>query len=192
MTSPMLKQSENLKLLHKCSPLQRKVLLKSANPALVHAICDCITNIIHQRIPITAQQKGVLAKKKNVLRTLANSRTKTSKKRKPSIQHGGDILKTILGSVERPYIIMSITPGKKFLVIPSDMYDRLTKHTVKSYQPEKSELIKSEKEMQSVWDSSVPAHEKVKLCTEELNKSKSLLKTMAEPPKVKIQQQDVQ
>ena len=87
---------------------------------------------------------------------------------------------------------MSITPGKKFLVIPSDMYDRLTKHTVKSYQPEKSELIKSEKEMQSVWDSSVPAHEKVKLCTEELNKSKSLLKTMAEPPKVKIQQQDVQ
>ena len=42
---------------------------------------------------------------------------------------------------------MSITPGKKFLVIPSEMYDRLTKHTVKGYQPEKSELIKSEKEM---------------------------------------------
>ena len=95
----MLRQSDNLKLLHKCSPLQRQVLSKSANPALIHAIYDCITNIIHQRIPITAKQKGVLAKKKNVLRTLANSRTKTSRKKKVLIQHGGGILKTILGTV---------------------------------------------------------------------------------------------
>ena len=83
---------------------------------------------------------------------------------------------------------MSNTPAKKFLVIPSDMYNRPTKHTAKSYQPEKSELIKSEEGMQNVWDSS--AHQKVKLSTEELNKFKSLLKTM--PLKVQIQQQDAQ
>ena len=94
--------------------------------------------------------------------------------------------------LERLYIIMSITPGKKFLVIPSDIYDRLTKNPVKSYQPEKSELIKLEEEMQSVWDSSAPPHEKVKPFTEELNKFKSLLKTMAEPLKGQIQQQNVQ
>ena len=41
---------------------------------------------------------------------------------------------------------MSITPGKKFLVISSDMYDRMTKHAAKSYQPEKNRLIKSEEE----------------------------------------------
>ena len=99
MTSRMLKQSDNLKLLQKCSPLQRKVLSKSAYPALVHAICDCITNIIHQRIPITAKQKGVLAKKKSMLKTLANSRTKTSRKKKLLIQHGYGILKTILRTV---------------------------------------------------------------------------------------------
>ena len=46
--------------------------------------------------------------------------------------------------------------------------------------------------MQNVWDSSVPPHEKVKLFTEELNKFKSLLKTVAEPLKVQMQQQDVQ
>ena len=46
--------------------------------------------------------------------------------------------------------------------------------------------------MQSVWDRSVLPHEKVKLFTEELNKFKSLLKTMVEPLKVQIQQQDVQ
>ena len=34
MTGRMLRQPDNLKLLYKCSSLQRKVLLKSANSAL--------------------------------------------------------------------------------------------------------------------------------------------------------------
>ena len=79
MTSRMLKQSDNLKLLQKCSPLQRKVLSKSAYPALVHAICDCITNIIHQRIPITAQQKQVLAKKKKCVENISKQQNKNFK-----------------------------------------------------------------------------------------------------------------
>ena len=99
MTSRILKQPENLKLLHMCSPAQKKTLLKSANPALVHALCNCITNIIHKIIPISAKQKKELAKKKNVLRILSNSRTKTAKKKKLLVQHGGGILKTILGAV---------------------------------------------------------------------------------------------
>ena len=45
---------------------------------------------------------------------------------------------------------MGITPGKKFLVVPSGMYDRLIKNTIMSYQPGKSELIKLEEEIQSV------------------------------------------
>ena len=84
---------------------------------------------------------------------------------------------------------MSFTPGKKFLVIPSDMYDRMTKHSAKSYQVEKNELIKSEEEMQNIWNTSVPPHEKVKQFTEELNKFKLLLKTMKEPVKVQIYRQ---
>ena len=99
MTSRMLKQSNNFKLLHKCSPSQRKVLLKSANPALIPAICDSTTNIIHQKMPIIAKQKRDLAKKKNELRTLSSSRIKTPRKKKLLIQHGGRILKTILGTV---------------------------------------------------------------------------------------------
>ena len=84
---------------------------------------------------------------------------------------------------------MSIIAGKKFLVIASGTYDMMTKHSAKSYQPEKNELIKSEEEMQNVWNTSVPPHEKVKQFTEELNKFRSLLKTMTEPIKVQIQQQ---
>ena len=99
MTNRMLKHSEDLKLLHHCSPSQRKALLKTANPSLVHAICDCITNIIHERIPITSQQKSQLRKKKSVLRTLSKSRTPATRKKKLLVQHGGGILKTILGTV---------------------------------------------------------------------------------------------
>ena len=84
---------------------------------------------------------------------------------------------------------MSTTPGKKFLVIPSDMYDMMIKHSAKSYEPEKNELIKSEEEMQNIWSSSVPPHEKGKQFTAELNKFRSLLKTMTEPVKVQIHQQ---
>ena len=64
------------------------------------------------------------------------------------------------------------------------MYDRMTKHSAKSYQLEKNKLIKSEKEMQNIWNTIVPPYEKVKQFTEELNKSRSLLKTMTELVKV--------
>ena len=84
---------------------------------------------------------------------------------------------------------MSITPEKKFLVIPSDMYDRIIKRSTKSYQHEKNDLIKSKGEMQNIWNTSVPPHEKVKQFTEELNKFKLLLKTMKEPVKVQIYRQ---
>ena len=45
---------------------------------------------------------------------------------------------------------MSITPWKSFLAIPSDMHDTMTKHSAKSYQPEKNKLTKSEEEMQNI------------------------------------------
>ena len=64
----------------------------------------------------------------------------------------------------------------------------MIKHRARSYQPEKNELIKSEEEMQNVWNTSVPPHEKVKQFTEELNKIRSLLKTMTEPVNMQIQQ----
>ena len=99
MKSRMLKQSNNYTLLHKCSPSKRNFLVKQANPALIHAVSDCITNVIHQEISITAKQKRALAKKKSILRTFSNSRTKNPYKKKPLIQHCGGILKVILGTL---------------------------------------------------------------------------------------------
>ena len=124
MTSRMLKQSDSVKLLHNCLASQRNVLLKSASPALIHAIYDCIFNIIQQKIPITAKQERSLAKKKNALRALSNSRTKTPRKNKLFNSTRWRDIKNYSGhGVEHYCVIMSIASGKKFLVIPSDAYD---------------------------------------------------------------------
>ena len=56
---------------------------------MIHAICGCIIDIIHRKILITTKQKGALAKRKSVLRTLSNSRRKTSGKMKPLIHCSG-------------------------------------------------------------------------------------------------------
>ena len=112
-----------------------------------------------------------LQRKKNVLRTLVNSRTKTSRKKKTFNSTRWWYFQNYSGhSVERLYIIVSITPGKKFLAFPSVIYDRMIKHSAESYQPKKNELIKSEEEMQNIWNTSVPSHEKVKQFTKELKK----------------------
>lgn len=99
MTNRMLKHPHILKLLHKSQPHQRTALIKAAKPTEIHAICDCIKNILHQRVPISSQKKGVLAKKKNVLRELAHNKTSTGRKRKLLVQHGNGFLSTILETV---------------------------------------------------------------------------------------------
>ena len=65
----------------------------------------------------------------------------------------------------------------------------MTKHSAKSYQPDKNELIKKEEEMQNNWNTSVLSHEKSETVHRKLNKFRSLLKTMIEPVKVQIHQQ---
>ena len=65
-----------------------------------------------------------------------------------------------------------------------DTYD-----SAKSCQPERNELIKFEGNMENVWNTIVPRHEKVKLFSKELDKFRSLLKTMTQPVKVQIHQQ---
>ena len=65
----------------------------------------------------------------------------------------------------------------------------MTKHSAKSYQPDKNELIKKEEGMQNNWNTSVLPHEKSETVHRELNKFRSLLKTMTEAVKVQIHQQ---
>ena len=95
----MKKNLPMLQTLYRCSPKERATLLKVANPDLNHGMCDYITNIQHNNIPISWQQKGALQMKKRILRELFSKETETPRKKKLLVQHGGNIFKTILGTV---------------------------------------------------------------------------------------------
>ena len=62
-----LKQFENFKLLRTCRHSRRKALTQMENPALIQAICDCITNTLFKNILFGWNKKGTLTKNKNVL-----------------------------------------------------------------------------------------------------------------------------
>jgi len=99
MTNRMIKNAQLLKVIHDCTPQQRTAILRTAHPELVHAICDCITNVVHNKVPVTTKQRNNLTPKKTVLRRLSNRKTAVKTKKKILVQHGNGILKTILGTV---------------------------------------------------------------------------------------------
>ena len=87
---------------------------------------DCVTNIIHQRIPIIAMEKGVLAKKKKRVGNISKQQDKNPKEERAFNSTWWWYFQNY---AECPCVIMSITPGKNLLVIPSDMCDRMIKHS---------------------------------------------------------------
>ena len=96
MTKRIKKNLSKLQTLYKCSPKEQSALLRIAKPDLIHTLCDCITNIVHNRVPISSKQRGLLLKKKNILRKFSDKKTGTSRKKKLLVQHGGSILSVIL------------------------------------------------------------------------------------------------
>ena len=95
----MKKQYHMLNALNECSPAERKQLLRIARPELIHAICDCIVNVVYGKVPINNYKKCQLKKKVAVLKKLSSSKEPAAKKKKLLIQHGGGFLSTILGPV---------------------------------------------------------------------------------------------
>ena len=90
-----------IKALHSCSKNDQKILLKSAKPDLINAICDCITNVVYGKIPITAQVKTKLRRKKKVLKELTNPKVSTVRQQNLLVQHGGGIITQALGGIAK-------------------------------------------------------------------------------------------
>ena len=99
MTHRMKKHYNMLNAIHQCTPDERKQLLRVAKPELIHAICDCIVNVVYGKVPISNYNKCQLRKKVTVLKKLSSSKEAAAKKKKLLIQHGGGFLSTILGPV---------------------------------------------------------------------------------------------
>jgi len=85
--------------------------------------------------------------------------------------------------------------GKKYVVISREEYELLKSKTKESkiHNPEKQELHRSENEIKHIWDKELPADEKIRLFTEELNNLKSRYDhfTKPKPLKVVIDKDDV-
>jgi len=100
MTQRINKNLHLLKALHQCSNKEtQKNILKTAKPELIHAICDCILNILKGNVSITKYQKKKLLLNKKVLRQLAQRKRNSTYRKKLLVQHGAGFLTSILGPV---------------------------------------------------------------------------------------------
>ena len=99
MSQRMKRNADFIKALHSCSKSDQKTLLKRAKPDLINAICDCITNVVYGKVPISPQMKAQLRKKKKVLKELTDSKVPTVRKKSLLVQHGGSIILKALGGI---------------------------------------------------------------------------------------------
>ena len=95
----MKRNAGMIKTLHSCSKKDQKRILENAKPDLINAICDCITNVVYGKVPISSQQKSQLRKKKKVLKELTDPKVSTVRRKSLLVQHGGNIILKALGGI---------------------------------------------------------------------------------------------
>lgn len=93
-----IKYYKVLRKLHKVSAKKRTDWLKkNCSKEFLDCICISCKNILKGNVPLTAKEKKLLARKKKLLRKLANE--KTSLKTKKAIVQKGGFLGALLGPV---------------------------------------------------------------------------------------------
>ena len=95
------KNHDFLKLLVKCTPAQRKAILKVTDDALVRTICECILNVLKETVPVSKPAKRKLLAHKKSLIALAEKSTPIETKKKFLVQQGGNFLSVLLPPVLR-------------------------------------------------------------------------------------------
>jgi len=90
MSNRLRDNIELLKLLKKAkTPSQRNAIIEVAGNDLVYAICECIQNVLEGNVRLTSKRKAELAVYVDVLRDLADRKTKVEQKKKILKQKGG-------------------------------------------------------------------------------------------------------
>ena len=77
----------------------RKELLKHIDNGLVKCICQCSSNILDGKLPISATNKTKLRKHKVILRKLASAKSTTATKKRLIVQSGGGFLLSLIPAV---------------------------------------------------------------------------------------------
>ncbi|KAL9973270.1 hypothetical protein ACROYT_G019700 [Oculina patagonica] len=81
MAQRLRKNHDFLKLLAKCTPAQRKAILKVADDSLVRSICECVFNVLKETVPVSKPAKRKLLTRKKQLIALAEKSTPLHKKK---------------------------------------------------------------------------------------------------------------
>ena len=79
-----------------CSPHQRRLLLATATPEQVHAICEVCSNLSKGTIPISQEQKERLREHVDDIRDLADSSVSFKTKKQIIAQQGGGFAADVL------------------------------------------------------------------------------------------------
>ncbi|KAJ8018951.1 hypothetical protein HOLleu_42761 [Holothuria leucospilota] len=96
------KHAHELRFLAKCSPHQRKALLRHADESLITSLCECVSNVVKGNVPVSKAQRSKLARYKKHLRALGDKRLSRPKRRDILVQQGGFLsvlLKPIISSL---------------------------------------------------------------------------------------------
>jgi hypothetical protein len=96
MSAIVKKKLHCLHVLQTASPKLRKAILENADRDLVHAIAECCINFLYNKLNISNESVDKLRRRKNVIRSLAHSKTPISKKKKLLVQSGGGFLSLLL------------------------------------------------------------------------------------------------
>lgn len=102
MSAKLCKHLPLLKMLHKATPKQRRLILQSSSDELILALCEVALNILYGTIPISRQQYQKLKKRKSEIKFLANKKIGITAKKQVFNQNGGFLLPLL--SVAVPFI----------------------------------------------------------------------------------------
>ena len=115
------KQKHYLHVLKDSDTRVRKLLLQNANKEQRQVLLECVVNLLHDNIPLTAKQKQDLAKHKSKLRSLCNSCYKNKKiinnKKVPIEQIGGALpflIAPLLGLAAKAAVGGAISAGASY------------------------------------------------------------------------------
>lgn len=97
MTQRMIKNIDVLKALCHCNKEEQKDFIKAAKPEVIHAVCDCITNVLHGNIPISRYSKRKLKPKRQLLRALSQPKKNAEQRKKLLVQQGAGLLPLLIG-----------------------------------------------------------------------------------------------
>ena len=101
MAQRLRKNHDFLKLLVKCTPAQRKAILKVADDALVRTICECVLNVLKGTVPVSKPAKKKLLSQRKSLIALAEKSTPLIRKRNCWYNTEEKFLSILLPSVLR-------------------------------------------------------------------------------------------